>query len=185
MNLEDEFLNEVETNIKTHKKSVKRKNSKKKGSRGELELTKILNERFDGIAIFHRTPNSGAFVGGQNFYRKQELNEEQNLLFVGDVYCNRKDLKFTIEHKFYEEPSFWDMFNASSDLHAWMAQAQHDADSVKKHPILIVKYNQKKRIAYIHEKPFNPIFTHNGWNCYWLEDLLKQPNSFFFENLTD
>ena len=25
------------------------------------------------------------------------------------------------------------------------------------------------------------VFSHNGWNCYWLEDLLKETDSFFFE----
>ena len=25
------------------------------------------------------------------------------------------------------------------------------------------------------------IFSHNGWYCFWLEDLLKETDSFFFE----
>lgn len=192
--LEDEFLTEVETTIKTQKaKRKKGINSKKKGNNNENECKKILNERFDGVAIFQRTPNSGAFVGGQNFYRKEQLNEEQNILFVGDLYCNRKDLKFTIEHKAYAEASFWDLFNESSDLHSWMKQAEHDAESVGKQPMLIVKYNNKKRIVYV-KKEFmdeyqkhwgfglDPVFTHNGWECYWFEDLLKEAaNNFFFE----
>jgi hypothetical protein len=177
------------------KKLIQKREStqKKKGNNNENECKKILNERFEGVAIFQRTPNSGAFVGGQNFYRKEQLNEEQNLLFVGDLYCNRKDLKFTIEHKAYAEASFWDLFNESSDLHDWMKQAQHDADSVGKSPMLIVKYNNKKRIVYLkkdfvdeYEKHWgfglDPIFIHNGWSCYWLEDLLKEAaNNFFFE----
>ena len=24
-------------------------------------------------------------------------------------------------------------------------------------------------------------FSHNGWYCFWLEDLLKETDSFFFE----
>jgi hypothetical protein len=190
---EDEFLTEVETTIKTQKaKRKKGINSKKKGNNNENECKKILNERFDGVAIFQRTPNSGAFVGGQNFYRKEQLNEEQNLLFVGDLYCNRKDLKFTIEHKAYAEASFWDLFNESSDLHSWMKQAEHDAESVGKQPMLIVKYNNKKRIVYLKKDyidslegvsniDLETVFSHNGWNCYWLEDLLKETDSFFFE----
>lgn len=190
---EDEFLSEVETTIKTQKKKRKKGiNSKKKGNNNENECKKILNERFEGVAIFQRTPNSGAFVGGQNFYRKEQLNEEQNLLFVGDLYCNRKDLKFTIEHKAYAEASFWDLFNESSDLHAWMQQAEHDAESVGKQPMLIVKYNNKKRIVYLKKDyidslegvsniDLETVFSHNGWNCYWLEDLLKETDSFFFE----
>ena len=102
------------------------------------------------------------------------------------------DLKFTIEHKAYAEASFWDLFNESSDLHDWMKQAQHDADSVGKQPMLIVKYNNKKRIVYLKKDYIDSlegesnidvetIFSHNGWNCYWLEDVLKETDSFFFE----
>ena len=191
-NLEDEFLSEVETTIKTQKKKRKKGiNSKKKGNNNENECKKILNERFEGVTIFQRTPNSGAFVGGQNFYRKEQLNEEQNLLFVGDLYCNRKDFKFTIEHKAYAEASFWDLFNESSDLHSWMKQAEHDAESVGKQPMLIVKYNNKKRIVYLKKNYVDSLdcsnleayafFEHNGWYCFWLEDLLKETDGFFFE----
>ena len=188
--LEDEFLTEVETTIKTQKtKRKKGINSKKKGNNNENECKKILNERFDGVAIFQRTPNSGAFVGGQNFYRKEQLNEEQNLLFVGDLYCNRKDLKFTIEHKAYAEASFWDLFNESSDLHSWMKQAEHDAESVGKQPMLIVKYNFHERIVFLVDlssdfpipSVFTTTFNNKKWSCFYLKELLKMPNSFFFD----
>ena len=186
-NFEEEFLTEVETTIKTQKtKRKKGINSKKKGNNNENECRKIFDERFT-FTNFHRSPSSGAFVGGSNFYRKEQLNESQNLVFVGDIYCSRDDFKFTIEHKAYAEASFWDLFNESSDLHAWMKQAQKDADSVNKSPMLVVKYNNKKRIVYIHEyiKNTSPVFSHNGWNCYWLEDLLKEKDSFFFENIKE
>lgn len=180
MSIESEFLMEADTNLKTHKTKKKKVNSKAKGSSNETECKKILNERFKDTAVFQRSPSSGAFVGGSNYYRKSELSEEQNLVFVGDIYCNRKDFRFTIEHKAYHDASFWDFFNEASDTHQWMEQAQRDADSVKKSPLLIVKYNNKKRIAYTHERPFEPVLSHSGWNCYWLEDLLKAPDSFFF-----
>lgn len=190
-NLEDEFLTEVETTIKTQKKKRKKGiNSKRKGNSAENEVRKILDERFS-FTNFHRSPSSGAFVGGYNFYRKEELNKSQNLVFVGDIYCSREDFKFTIEHKAYAEASFWDLFNESSDLHSWMKQAEHDAESVGKQPMLIVKYNNKKRIAYLKKNYVDSldcsnletytIFSHNGWYCFWLEDLLKETDSFFFE----
>ena len=190
-NLEDEFLSEVETTIKTQKtKRKKGINSKRKGNSAENEVRKILDERFS-FTNFHRSPSSGAFVGGSNFYRKEELNKSQNLVFVGDVYCSREDFKFTIEHKAYAEASFWDLFNESSDLHSWMKQAEHDAESVGKQPMLIVKYNNKKRIVYLKKDYVDSldcsnletyaIFSHNGWYCFWLEDLLKETDSFFFE----
>lgn len=190
-NLEDEFLSEVETTIKTQKKKRKKGiNSKRKGNSSENEVRKILDERFS-FTNFHRSPSSGAFVGGSNFYRKEELNKSQNLVFVGDIYCSREDFKFTIEHKAYAEASFWDLFNESSDLHSWMKQAEHDAESVGKQPMLIVKYNFHDRIVYLKKNYVDSlersnletytIFSHNGWYCFWLEDLLKETDSFFFE----
>lgn len=190
-NLEDEFLTEVETTIKTQKKKRKKGiNSKRKGNSSENEVRKILDERFS-FTNFHRSPSSGAFVGGSNFYRKEELNKSQNLVFVGDIYCSREDFKFTIEHKAYAEASFWDLFNESSDLHSWMKQAEHDAESVGKQPMLIVKYNFHERIVYLKKNYVDSldcsnldtyaIFSHNGWYCFWLEDLLKETDGFFFE----
>lgn len=190
-NLEDEFLTEVETTIKTQKtKRKKGINSKRKGNSSENEVRKILDERFS-FTNFHRSPSSGAFVGGSNFYRKEELNKSQNLVFVGDIYCSREDFKFTIEHKAYAEASFWDLFNESSDLHSWMKQAEHDAESVGKQPMLIVKYNFHDRIVYLKKNYIDSldcsnletyaIFSHNGWYCFWFEDLLKETDSFFFE----
>lgn len=183
MNFEEEFLTEVKTNIKAQKTSKRKINSKKKGNRGELETVHILNERFPGYT-FARTVQSGAYIGKSNATRAESLTEEQVLIFAGDIRVP-KDFKFTIEHKAYAEASFWDLFNESSDLHAWMEQAQHDADSVKKSPMLIVKFNNKKRIVFLHEKPKEPVFSHRNWNCYWLEDLLKEEDKFFFENDVD
>lgn len=189
-NLEDEFLTEVETTIKTQKtKRKKGIQSKKKGNRGELELVHILNERFEGHT-FARSVQSGAYIGQSNAYRANSMTEEQKLVFAGDIRVPI-NFKFTIEHKAYAEASFWDLFNESSDLHSWMKQAEHDAESVGKQPMLIVKYNNKKRIAYLKKNYVDSldcsnletytIFSHNGWYCFWLEDLLKETDSFFFE----
>ena len=188
--LEDEFLTEVETTIKTQKtKRKKGIQSKKKGNRGELELTHILNERFKGYT-FARSVQSGAYIGQSNAYRANSMTEEQKLVFAGDIRVPI-NFKFTIEHKAYAEASFWDLFNESSDLHSWMKQAEHDAESVGKQPMLIVKYNNKKRIVYLKKNYVDSLgcsnletyayFSHNGWYCFWLEDLLKETDSFFFE----
>ena len=84
-NLEEEFLAEVETTIKTQKtKRKKGIQSKKKGNRGELELTHILNERFEGYT-FARSVQSGAYIGQSNAYRANSMTEEQKLVFAGDI----------------------------------------------------------------------------------------------------
>lgn len=178
--IEEEFLTEIEDGIKKRKSSKKRINSKRKGSGAELELSHMLNDRFKGH-IFARSVASGAYTGGMNAGRAQALTNDQKLCFAGDIRVP-VDFKFSIEHKFYEKMEFWDLFNASSDLHSWMGQAQHDADSVNRSPMLVCKFNNKKRIVFIHEKPIEPVFATMKWNCYWLDDLFKLDDSFFFNS---
>lgn len=186
--IEDEFLTEVETKIKNKPASRKKSiNSKKKGNSGELELVHILNDRFKEHS-FARSVSSGAYTGGMNQHRATTLTEEQKLVFSGDIRVPT-DFKFTIEHKFYSKIEFWDLFNQGSDLFKWYEQSQTDADNVGKEPLLIVKINNHKRIAfvkmdYLIRHPYltndNIVFYHNGRACLWLEELLKLPDEFFF-----
>ena len=106
MNIEEEFLSEVETKIKTKPKARKKSiNSKRKGSAAELDLAHILNERFQGYT-FARSVQSGAYTGGFNQSRAEALTEEQKLVFSGDIRVP-KNFKFTIEHKAYAEFDFF------------------------------------------------------------------------------
>ena len=143
-NIEKEFLGEVIPD-KLHPK--KRKNCKAKGNRGELECVNILKERFPG-KVFSRTMGSGNYTGGKNAHNAETLTEEQILLFAGDVRCP-KEFKFSIEHKFYANLDFYDLFNKSSNLFKWYEQSETDARLLKKFPMLIVKTNQHKRIVFV------------------------------------
>lgn len=181
--IEKEFLTAVDTSVRTHSKKMKNHiNQKKKGNSGELELVHILNNRF-GNDYFMRSPMSGAYVGATNRTRAGNMNAELASIFTGDVVPKSvaKNFKFSIEHKFYKEASFWDLFNEESDPHHWFEQASSDAASIGKLPMLIVKYNNHNRIVYIkNDCPLEPIFTHRGWKCYNLQDLLSLDNSYFF-----
>lgn len=186
MNIEEEFLNEV---VETKTRSTRRKgiNSKNKGSNAERELAHILNERFKGYT-FARSVSSGAYTGGQNRGRAETLDESQLLVFAGDIRVP-KNFNFTIEHKFYKSLDFYDLFNPSSKLFDWYSQSEADAKMVNKEPLLIVKTNNHKRIAFVNMSYLvkhpninsNIVFIHKAKGCFWLEDLLKEPDSFFFE----
>lgn len=196
MNIEDEFLKEI---IPDKQRSNRKKtlNSKKKGSRGEKECKDIFNNRFKEIAIFSRTPGSGNYVGGANAYKAKNLSEEQLQMMTSDLFCNNIKFKFSIEHKFYAKIDFYDLFNKSSDLYKWYEQSVTDAKLLNKSPLLIVKTNQHKRIAFVMmddilnyrknnlEGTPSPVFIHEGRACYWLEELLKFKDSFFFEDVID
>jgi len=152
-------------------------NSKKKGNRGELECVKILTENLgEGFA---RVPSSGAWGGGQNRELRENMSYEQKLTLVADIMAP-PNFNFVLEHKFYEEASFWDLFNESSNLNEWIKQVSSDADFVEKDPMLIVKFNRHKRIVFIREKYNDYIFEWKGWFCFNFQTLLDRDRSFWF-----
>jgi len=165
-----------ETSVKKKKKI----NSKSKGSRGELELCKILEKRFEDKS-FLKTPASGAMFGGLNRKYASGIDENITTALVGDIIVPA-EFKFTVEHKSYLEIAFWDLFNASSDLHSWMKQCQDDADFINKKPMLVAKFNNKKRIVFVKDKIDGYVFKHRGWYCLWFADLLKLDDNYFFED---
>lgn len=158
---------------------AKRINSKKKGNRTELEMAKILNERFEG-ENFKRTPSSGAIFGSSNRVRATNVNEEIVTTLAGDIMCPL-NFKFSIEHKAYETANFWDLFNKSSNLNKWFEQTLSDSEISNKKPLLVVKFNNKKRICYTKEKLESYVFEKDGWYCCLLSDLLSLDDDFFFE----
>lgn len=157
-------------------------NSKKKGNRGELECVHLLEDKF-GKGRFKRSPSSGALTGGANREGSENLSIEAKITLASDI-ITPIDFRFVIEHKFYAEASFWDLFNESSILFDWFQQAEDDAKFVNKLPMLVVKYNYKQRIAYIQIDALAalPVFSVRGWNCYWFDDLLQLNNEWWFEN---
>lgn len=109
------------------------------------------------------------------------LSESQRNTLTADLFCDDEHFKYSIEHKAYQSADFWYFWNESSDLHSWMRQCQSDADFSKKLPMLVVKFNNHKRIVFIHEKLDGYILEHRGWYCYNFSDLLEQDDKFFFE----
>ena len=150
--IEKEFMEEI---IPDKQRSTRRKsiNSKRKGKSAERDCAHILNEHF-GKELFMRNIQSGAFVGGTNRGRADGMSKELQESMTSDIVL--KDASygtyFSIEHKAYNEASFWDMFNEASDLHRFMNQALTDANSIGKYPLLIIKYNKKKRIVWTTKK---------------------------------
>lgn len=156
-------------------------NAKKKGNRGELELVKILCERF-GEGKFRRNAFSGSLSGGQNRQYNMNLSENQKQSFSADIIAPENFL-FTIEHKAYKNPfSIFDLVNKSSDINSWFDQVSSDANYANRKPLLIVKYNRKNRIAFLKEKVSSSyILETKGWYCYWLEDLITLEDKFWFK----
>lgn len=185
--IESEFLG---TNVPDKQRSTRKKsiNAKRKGKSAERDCAHILNEHF-GKELFMRNIQSGAFVGGINRERASTMSKELQESMTSDIVLKDASygVYFSIEHKAYNEASFWDLFNNSSDLHRFMEQSLTDAKSIEKEPLLIIKYNNKKRIAWTTKKAtIDYVFVHRwldqDWYCYWLDDLLTMPNNYFFSN---
>lgn len=179
--LEREFLSD-EINVKTHPKKRKSINSKQKGNSFERTIAKLLTERFG--REFRRTVSSGAYTGGMNVKNADSLTESQLLIFVSDIRTP-EDFKFSIECKSYKEIGFYDLFSKSSNLYSWYEQSETDSKLLKRSPLLIVKTNNHKPIVFVKlevaPKTIKPVFIHEGRCCYWLEDLLTLPDSYFFD----
>jgi hypothetical protein len=171
-------------------------NSKKKGNRGELELVHILEKRF-GEGKFKRTPSSGAYTGGKNRDGAQNLPWEAKITLVSDL-ITPANFRFVLEHKFYGDVSFWDLFLDKSKWNEWVEQVEGDAGFVNKEPLLVIKYNRHNRIALIRPKlilnnrsvreffrwyptPKN-IDQQSQWSVIYFEDLIKLPDEFWFES---
>lgn len=161
--------------------------SRQKGKRGENELVKILNENF-GEGRFKRTPFSGALVGGKNREATKDLDYKE--AFASDIIAP-SSFNFILEHKFYAESNFWELFSDKSNWNNWIKQVEEDAKFVNKRPMLVIKYNRHKRIAlvdynyligYLSNKDlkFTKDFIWKGYSVNWFEDYLELPKDFWF-----
>ncbi len=103
--------------------------SKAKGSRGELELCRILGGLLGGA--FLRAPGSGAFVGGKNAARKVVMSEAHVRTSKADIVPPDHLPRMVVESKFYAEFPFHLLLRAGPIplLDSWLAQTLDAADA--------------------------------------------------------
>lgn len=164
----------------TKKVQKKRVNGKKKGSRTELDLTKVLNARFG--TGFSRSIGSGNRWGQVN-----HLPKHAREVFSGDLVVP-KEFKFVIESKGgYEEIDINSIFlKGNSELDSFLAQAVADGKRCGRKPMLCWKKTRKPWIAFIMtdelkdvEMEFKYSIKYKCWTGIALEHLLKLDDSFF------
>lgn len=78
--------------------------SKAKGNSAERMICVKLGEVLGGAWI--RVPNSGAFLGGANQFRKNAMDQGQIQSFRGDIIPPSQFPKIVIESKFYKDFPF-------------------------------------------------------------------------------
>lgn len=165
--------------------------SKAKGNRVELELAKILTERFG--QDFTRVPMSGGW-GTRN--RDSGIREDAVNLLSGDIMCPEK-FKFSVESKGRIDFNFWDMLNNDTkhlEIDDWIAQSENDAKAVGKEPLVYVKVNRRKPfVLFPYEMLGTLLFDKEGtekigkillYGKYIImrfDYFLELPDNFFFE----
>ena len=104
--------------------------SKTKGNKFELDISKYLTEKFG--ESFTRVPNSGAFIGGQNQVRKDQLSDNQIRLFKGDIIPPDTMSNLVIECKHYADFPFHKLIGDHSIplLDGWISEVEFDAGEV-------------------------------------------------------
>lgn len=160
-------------------KKKKKVNGKKKGSRTELDLTKILTERFG--QPFSRTVGSGAR------WSQAVLPAHAREVFSGDIVV-MKGFKFVIESKGgYDSIDMSSVFiNGNSELDNFLKQATSDSERCGRKPMMCWKKTRKPWLAFVLTEElagnqFNYSMKYREWTAVALEQLLKLDDSFFID----
>ena len=117
--------------------------SKAKGKSWERDVCNFLSELYHDSFI--RVPNSGAYVGGKNEYRRDYLTEEQIKLSRGDIIPPVNFPYFLAECKNYADFPFHQLLAKTSiaQLDNWIDQVEHDVTSDDDLWLLFIKITRK------------------------------------------
>ena len=100
---------------------------KQKGNAWENEICKFLGNTLGGN--FQRVPNSGAYIGGKNVFRKEHLSDGQARAAKGDLIPPDDLHKLNIEAKNYADIAFHQIIDGGcKQLDAWIDQTEDPAD---------------------------------------------------------
>ena len=111
--------------------------SKNKGNGFERVIAHELTDVFG--YNFERVPNSGAFVGGKNNSRYENLSKSQQLIYEGDILVPDELSHMKIECKNYKDFAFHQLLTENKQLDSWIEQAISDVKTW----FLIYKINRR------------------------------------------
>jgi len=157
-------------------------NSIKKGKSFENQVCHIFKKHFR--KEFSRVPSSGAIATT----RKDQLYENAKEVLSGDIICPPK-FRFSVECKSRKDFSLWELLGDSKEIewHEWFKQARQDAQNSNRAPLVVVKYNNRKLLAFLSAELIMEIEQRNIKHVQYedfivmlLDKLLKLPDNFFF-----
>ena len=101
--------------------------AKAKGNAFERELCGFFGSVFGGN--FQRVPNSGAFTGGTNAFRKNVMSANQRSIMKSDIIPPENMRRLNVEAKSYKDFLFHQTWNGSCpQLDLWIAQTEASED---------------------------------------------------------
>jgi hypothetical protein len=157
--------------------TVKRINSKKKGSNFERTISGFLSKHLAPLN-FKRTQQSGAITGGKNSRFNSNYSAEALSIFIGDICpINEADViretgygfKFSLECKFYKDCDNLNHLFTNTKIKGWFDQAMNDAAKIKKEPLLIFKFNHTETFCATNYKTLDRL--PNNLTCSMLLNL--------------
>lgn len=156
--------------------------SKTKGSTAERELCKILGLIFDGSFI--RVPNSGSFIGGKNFVRRDSLSEGQIRNAKGDIIPPDFMPKLVIESKWYKDFRFHTLMRAGPVpvLDDWIKQT---LDVVQEKDVYFVAWKINLRgwfVAAPHQGGLYKVGNHCFYQSMHGDFVITELERFFEDN---
>ena len=156
----------------------KRKNSGKKGKRGEGNLCQILSARFPDREAFSRVIGSGA-------HWRESLAEVAKQAMVGDIVCPA-GFRFAIESKFgYDKIDLAAAFTSGNkQIDGFLEQVSKDAARSGRQPLLCWRKPRQQWIAFGKFAIASATYElkYREWRAVALAELLTQPDEYFFKN---
>lgn len=175
----DDILDNLE-----QKKSVK---SGAKGKRGERNIVKTLNERFNKLLLDNKLGLFSRSVGsGNRWGQKVVLSQKAMDTYSGDIVVP-DGFNFVLESKNgYNDIDLCTAFvKGSKELDTFLEQVSDDAKRCGRKPMLIWKKDRKSALVFLKTKDlpkrnFEYNLKYREWSAVSFEELLKAENHFFF-----
>ena len=156
--------------------------AKQKGNAWERDVAKDLSETFN--ENFIRVPNSGAYTGGANVFRIDQLTEQQRRMMDGDIMVPPCLSRYKIECKNYKAFDFHQLFNENKTLDKWIKQAEFGLlwflviKVTRKGSFILFRKEVSKHFSYKNYLSYKDKYVITDYKEFWQEnaDAIRRLN---------
>ena len=156
--------------------------AKQKGNAWERDVAKDLSETFN--ENFIRVPNSGAYTGGANVFRIDQLTEQQRRMMDGDIMVPPCLSRYKIECKNYKAFDFHQLFNENKTLDKWIKQAEFGLlwflviKVTRKGSFILFRKEISKHFSYKNYLSYKDKYVITDYKLFWQEnaDAIRRLN---------